>query len=137
LSGKYLDEALGGKKNLSAEKNNIEFYSIAKSSNKEIVVSRIGWDVPIPEPLLYKKDLVSGMNNIGIDIIQFKDFKNYYNDELNGNKQFKLSPGEKKISFLHQMFVFGNLSKSTNKYEKTKKSTNKSYIGTRITRKKN
>ena len=97
-----------------AKKNGDEFYVIKpigeyrkQSADNHVLISRPGiggWENPIPEPVIYKKQLIKSFENIGIKNYFFKDFSEYYNDFLN-EKNEKLDKDEQLISFLHKTFI--------------------------------
>jgi len=108
LDGSTLNKYLSNsnKSHLEAKKDNKVFYKIDKKSRNEIIVSRIGWDNPIPEPLLYEREFVADINKCGFNTVKITSFADIYNSDNSIKNKYNLSNGEKLVSFLHKIFIF-------------------------------
>lgn len=119
IDGDILDEEfiIKKKKEIIAKNDNgdifykinpLEGYKKQDPANK-ILVSRPGiggWSNPIPEPIVYINQILESSKKVGLNSVDIINFEEYYDKfiKLKGNK-FKMSNGEKKISFLHKVFL--------------------------------
>jgi hypothetical protein len=108
LDGSTLNKHLSNSNKgiLEAKKDNKVFYKIDKKSRNEIIVSRIGWDNPIPEPLLYEREFVADITKCGFNTVKLASFADIYNSDNSIKNKYNLSNGEKLVSFLHKIFIF-------------------------------
>lgn len=113
LDGDKLDEYFikNKKKEIIAKNNGDIFYKIKplgkyykKNNNNKILVSRHEWIYPIYEKVIYKYILEKSLAKYNLELIQYKNFKDYYNDFKKDKKKI-LSNNEQKISFLHYSFI--------------------------------
>lgn len=121
ISGKKLEKEFTNKDEIISNINGEEFYKIKKVSpfvnkpkksmnmkqifqsrfiNNQIIVSRVGWNEPIPENVVYESILSLIGKVYGLEKVETKNFKDYYNEK------YKMSKGEQMISFLHKTFIF-------------------------------
>lgn len=127
LSGNKLDKILNKKNEIVSKKNNKEFYKIKKVEpfykkpdkkltfsqifnskfyKNQVIISREGWEQDIPENIVYESILSLIAKYHGLSKVDdFKKFEEYY------NPSFRMSGGEKKISFLHKTFIFEKIDK--------------------------
>jgi SAM-dependent methyltransferase len=118
IDGNLLDKAFitEGKKEIIAKINDEIFYTIKPvgdyklgSLNNKILVARPGrggWANPIPEPVIYPESIITSAQTMGLRVIEFKGFEEYYKD-FKDKETISMSSGEKQISFLHKTFVIG------------------------------
>jgi hypothetical protein len=138
LDGSILDKQLNNNNIFTAVKDEQIIYNVIKENTKTesgmpiINVWRPGWDLPIPEPLLYENNFMKSINAMNFKTINFDNFNTIYNNhKLENNKRLKLSDSEKSVSFMHKFFVFQKQpinitnSKLSKKKSKTKKISSK------------
>lgn len=113
IDGSILDKQLNNNNIFTSIKDEQIIYNVIKENTKTesgipiINVWRPGWDLPIPEPLLYEDYFSKPINGMNFKTLNFKNFNTIYNShKLENNSRLKLSDSEKSVSFMHKYFVF-------------------------------